>query len=230
VEPEPPIIGDAGGTPTAVLRLTVKGTMNSQAVYWYWDFLQSVANQAPADPAVPTAAVTALVAAYAQNVVDPLLNNLSVLYTANAIGVTQVSSRTAMAVDYTPAGWPKPGIVSGQAMPQNVACVLTKYSQFRGRRGRGRLFMGGIPISAVGAGVFTPAFLNAIGPVFQLVIGGFVVAPLSWFPCITRGHTKQLVIGPPPIYEVGVRGNQCTSFKIHSDTRTQRRRNIGRGI
>lgn len=59
------------------------------------------------------------------------------------------------------------GDVLGSVLPNNVAACMTLSSGFAGRGGRGRMYVGGIPSSAVTASSFDPDFVTAMNTAFQ---------------------------------------------------------------
>jgi hypothetical protein len=229
VEPEPPILTDSGGAPTAVLRLLVRGTMHSQAVYWGWDFACTTPGALPPDPAVPATDVLSLVQVFDATCTTPLLANLNSSIGFTDILVTQISSHTAAGKPVTATGWPKVGGVSGADLPQNVAICISKYSAFRGRRGRGRCYIGGVPPASIVTGTLTTVAHNNIAACFSPLFPGISAGGKSWVPVVTSGRVKKLSASPPA-WETGIRGNQLITFAVQVNSRTQRRRNIGRGI
>jgi len=86
----------------------------------------------------------------------------SVLFTGvRVVDLTTESSPVAE----SSTGLPVPGAQSGASLPNNVALVLTKRTQFRGRSYRGRIYHGGIPETSVtgntvAAGYVTTAIAN----------------------------------------------------------------------
>ena len=229
-EPLPGILADNGGTPTAVLRLTARGLLHGQAVYFSWDFMQLQPGQTPAQQPVGPQAINDFVTQYAANILTPLLAQSSVNMQLNDVLVTQISAYNVAATIITPSGYPKLGTTAGEALPQNEAYVVTKYTQHRGRRGRGRVFIPGAPIGSSNFGRMTTAYFNAInGNVWSKIGAGFTVSALSWTPCVTNGRVLKQPSNPAA-WEAGVRGAVLTSYKIQLDYRTQRRRNWGRGI
>jgi hypothetical protein len=179
---------------------------------------------------IPTSILQELVNKWGTTILTPLLVNSVSTYSITDVLATQISAYVVAGQPTTPTGFPKIGTVSGEALPQNEAYVVSKYTTWRGRRGRGRVFIAGIPIAMASHGMMTSAYFNAINPaVWALVGAGFVLSTTQWTPCVTHGRVNHVPTEPDK-YELGVRGAIMSGYKINLDFRTQRRRNIGRGI
>lgn len=120
------------------------------------------------------------------------------------------------------------GAGAEQPLPMSVALVITKRTNFIGRRARGRMYLPGWGADDHGgAGIWDPTFLgvkqgNANALVAQYGLGG-VDADYEF------GVWSRLNAGPPPPFDLAG-FTAVTALTAQSVMRTQRRRQAGVGI
>jgi len=110
-----------------------------------------------------------------------------------------------------------PGLVEGNSLPSSVAVVMTKRTGMGGRRGRGRVYMPGVPASFEDNSEITDAALqtyDALGARLDTpltsAIGG-VYVPILWNRVLSEALT-------------------IIQYVPRTTLRNQRRRQVGRGI
>lgn len=104
-----------------------------------------------------------------------------------------------------------------------AAAVVTMYSTFGGRSGRGRKFIGPICNPDAELGVLQPGFLTALNT-FATTLRATMVgaAGTTFVPCIVSRRSPTT----PATYKRAV---DWTSFIVRTLSRSQRRRNVGIG-
>lgn len=108
-----------------------------------------------------------------------------------------------------------PGAVAGDSLPTSVAVTVTKKTAFAGRRYRGRMFIGGVPVTS-------EANSTLAGAVLAAWIAAFAGLPASewaatdWTPVLYHrdDHTYGII----------------TNYEVRTNLHNQRRRQVGRGI
>lgn len=166
------------------------------------------------DEADLTALAESMAGWYALNLQD----SINVSTSLRLVRVTDLTTETSAGVEYNP-GTGQEGTAAGQACPNNVALVVKITTGLRGRSYRGRVFQGGIPVSALNGNEVLTAYANAIN--------------VAYFNLITE---------PPADWELGVASRQhnmvrrttgvftpAISCSVDLAIDSQRRRLEGRG-
>lgn len=128
--------------------------------------------------AIDQAAVDALGAWLVANWDVEVSAGLANVLTLQLLRITDLTSETAPVYEYT-TGLPTSGGSASPALPSNVAFCLSLRTGNRGRSGRGRIFVGGIPESAVSGNQMTGAVANALVAAYQELVD-FPIAGWTW--------------------------------------------------
>lgn len=145
--------------------------------------------------------------------------------TVSAVYAMELHFGTTPTQVYNPAG-PPVGSVAGHALPLEMAATLSRYSDLKGKHGRGRTSMPAVPI-----GFTTPAtspnVLNATGVTAYDTFGTGVAVAESLL-----GHSYTPVISTRPEAPDTLITNAAAieRYVTRATLGTARRRKIGRGI
>lgn len=136
------------------------------------------------------------------------------------VKVTDMSSATGEVVTYG-TGLPSTGTAVGDSLPNNVALVISKRTNKRGRSFRGRIYMFGWPEAENAGNTVSPtttnAYLTAWGLLKTLVVGSD-----SWGMVVLSRYNA----GVPRPFGVPT---LVTNFTTDGSVDSQRRRLPGRG-
>lgn len=155
-------------------------------------------------------------AEFETNIVPMMANNVT-LNSVKVIDLTTAISPTAE----SSFGLPAVGTQTGASLPNNVACVVTKRTMFRGRSYRGRIFHFGIPETSVTG---------------NLVASGYVTTMLAGYNALkvittTLGDWEMVVVSRYANKNPRENGIFSSVVSMDSDgiIDSQRRRLPGRG-
>lgn len=113
---------------------------------------------------------------------------------------------------------PVAGTIASDTVPQNTATLVRKRTDLGGRRGRGRLYLPGVPETEVNAvGTLTPAYVSAHQAAFDdwhTYLTAGVGARL--YPPVILHRSEGIGTEPPP--------TPIARFAVESRVATQRRR------
>lgn len=199
-----------------VYRVSYHGLLFSQSVQFGWHFklLQAGSNPANLAPNVDAALTAAIQAATSSSLTLPSITVESVV-----VGGPET-------ITYALAGPPAGGI-AGDALPPQDAAVISLHTGFRGKRYRGRYFVPGLAEANIASGLISGAQLTNL----QALQAAFDAAFASGG---TDLHFRAIVYSPenltavPP--RVGTLKTDVTYSVVDTIVRTQRRRQLGRGI
>lgn len=147
---------------------------------------------------------------------DWFINSLAPLLsqdwsTQRVIGI-DLSSLTGPRVE---AGFTFPGGTAGEAAPNNVAACVSLRTAQRGRSGRGRNFVPGIPNTAVTLNTLDTPFITSLLTVYGDLIGAGTFST-GWQLCIVSRFSGKLQRTPPitiPVTSVTMVGNKVRSMR-----------------
>lgn len=112
-----------------------------------------------------------------------------------------------------------PGTVTGSAQELTyVAHVVRLQTDFAGRRGRGRIYIGGVPMNLSSSGILSSAAITAYNAVFASIMGVWGPSHTSNFRLVVNQGDNT----PDP--------HPVVTMTLNPIPRVQRRRNIGVGI
>lgn len=106
------------------------------------------------------------------------------------------------------------GSIQQNSLPTSVAVVLRKRTDYAGPRFRGRIFLAGVPISFETDSTITPAAQNDYNDLGAALKLGFTQGLYSWIP----------------VHVTGITWFEIVSVTCDVVLRSQRRRQVGRGI
>jgi len=118
---------------------------------------------------------------------------------------------------------PYTGSIDAEPIPLSTAVIVQKRSYFGGKRGRGRIYMGGIPATQVVASRVDPTWMGATLTEFTELLDD--VIPLGDTGEMRPFHWSRNVLA-----ETGVRGAEIIAISVDPVLGNQRRRRPGRGI
>jgi hypothetical protein len=106
----------------------------------------------------------------------------------------------------------------GASLPTEVCVCYTKQTTFAGRKFRGRFYLGGLPTAFVEGSVVLAAHDNIMNALATKLYLGVVVAGSSWrfAPCLFHRADKTYT--------------GLTNVRYNNVIRSQRRRQIGKGV
>jgi len=145
-----------------------------------------------------------------------LANTISLI----SVKVTDLATATAPAVEVT-SGLPLTGTLSSPALPNNVSCVITKRTVFRGRSFRGRIYMAGITEADVTANTIAGARLTTWLNAWTAAMS-FMTTGVEW----TMGVVSRYTDGAPRAEGIFT---PVLGFTSDGVVDSQRRRLPGRG-
>lgn len=208
----PPIVGN-------VARVTVRSVCNAQTCLNTFDYFYASVFSVDANDLSNLAGAwdTAFGALY-KNILSPLSK-----YTD--ITVQELQFGTAPTVTVIPAGAGF-GAAGATNLPLEMAAVASRYGNWKGKHGRGRVSFPAVPNTfitpATDANVINAAGLTAYNNLLTPLLATLSVGFLSWVPYIT---TRPV----PPLSTV-TRGVEIVSYTMREILGTARRRKPGRGI
>lgn len=146
--------------------------------------------------------------------------NLATTISLIAVRVTDLATATAPSVEVT-SGLPLAGTLSSPALPNNVSCVITKRTVFRGRSYRGRIYMAGITEADVTNNIVAGARLTSWLDAWAIA-RSMVTTGLEW----TMGVVSRFEGGSPRAEGILT---PVLGFTSDGVVDSQRRRLPGRG-
>jgi hypothetical protein len=207
------------------------GTLAAQTVEMTWHFYAKVAPTLDSRQHITVATAQALVDWTRSNVLTLIMPEFSrdVVWTGAIFNQTNIRTAAGKVLTFT-GGNVVGGVLVGSA-PPNVALTMTRYTEHRGRRGRGRVFIPGLATSDITDGIFDQPSINVITPPLNTALTTqFVLAGNgTWMHYVGPGHLLP-DLGAPGQIEGQLRGADCTKIRINPITKTNRRRTVGRGI
>lgn len=139
----------------------------------------------------------------------------------NEVYITDLSNQTSFTVSVT-TGLPSVGTNGGDAIPYNCAICISFRTGNRGRSGRGRNYVGGIPETQVSGSAIDAARLGRTVAAYQSLIGAGTFTPgLQWV--VVSRFTNNAPRGVALVQPI------TTALSVDNIIDSQRRRLSGRG-
>lgn len=113
------------------------------------------------------------------------------------------------------------GVASGVALPPDIAAVVSKRTAFRGARGRGRSYIGGLAsttMSLTDQGLFAQAFTNSLAAAWITYFAQFTLSGVTY---------QQSVIGRIAEGSPLQAAYPITAYIVDQNPDVQRRRGLG---
>jgi len=148
------------------------------------------------------------------------------LTTTNVVQTIAVESRRDVALFPEIFGALAPGTVIFDTMPPFVQATIRLQTDIRGKRGRGRMMMPGVPENFSDSGILNATAYGAYNALLPLLQGPIATTTpsRSWFPVISKRDTYS---DQTQLWTLRMR--LLTSLSIRPELGTQDRRKIGRG-
>lgn len=166
------------------------------------------------------AAVATLGPLIKEDLVDNLVPNLSNDLQFTGIHFTDLNAVDAGVGDYT-TGFPVPGALATDSLPNGTALVITSRTARRGRSFRGRTYLAGIPTTGSVNSSFTSGLVAGFVAIFNTYLADAITENLP--PVVVSKRAN----GAPRT--VGIATPITTYDNVSLGTRSQRRRNPGIG-
>jgi len=135
---------------------------------------------------------------------------------STAIDLTSATGPVAFAASTTP------GSVASESAPGNVAACVSLRTAQRGRSGRGRNFVPGIPGSVITLNTLSPTFISNLLLVYNSIIGPG--AMLAGFQMVI---VSRFTLGAPRVTPLVIPVTEATM--VANTVRSMRSREVGHG-